>query len=91
MQVGSSSASLVGKAGVRRTHNHDHTQMLVSCLELLIADDSCPSMAFLLHWMHGRIDTEPVIARREERVSPDCLSQTIDLIDEDVRYVVCAQ
>ena len=88
LQIGSSSASLIGKAGVRRTHNNDLTVLLIAGIQVLLQDKSCSSLSFLVHWMEGHIKTENIPIRSEQSFQLPDLTRVVSSLDEDVRYTV---
>ncbi|HEY3332805.1 MAG TPA: hypothetical protein VGK19_22420 [Capsulimonadaceae bacterium] len=89
LQIGSSSASLVGKGAIRRTHNNDKSALLISGVEALLGCENVPSITLLLHWMSGWIQNEEVHATCEERVRIENLPETVETMQSDVRYIVC--
>jgi hypothetical protein len=88
LQVGSSSAKLVGPFPARRTHNNDRSDLLVSGLQSLLAAVACPSVTFLFHWFKGCLQTETIPLKDERTVGLTDLARSIYDLDEDVRYVV---
>ena len=90
LQTGIGSASLVGKAAARRTHNNDHTGLFVSGLDRLLNSGKCDQLAFLLHWFSGYITTEEVRVTDVRTVAESKLLATVLTTEEDVRYVVSA-
>jgi hypothetical protein len=88
LQIGFSSAKLVGPFPARRTHNNDRSGLLVSGIQSLLADASCPSIAFVLHWFKGHLATEIIPLKDERTVCLTDLARSIYELDEDVRYVV---
>jgi len=88
LQIGSSSASLIGKAGVRRTHNNDHTGLFVAGIEALLEGENCGSISFLAHWMRGHIESEEVKLRDSQCIMLSGIQKVIDALEEDVRYTV---
>ncbi len=88
LQVGSSSASLIGKGGLRRTHNNDHTAILVSGIQRLLENEGCFSVSFLAHWMQGRIDQEQIVLKGEKQINLSEIAQSLLEVEEDVRYLV---
>jgi hypothetical protein len=88
LQIGSSSASLVGKGSVRKTHNSDRSAVLVSGIQALLAMRACSSISFLLHWVRGHLATEEVTAKRQELLNATDLPLIVASLEEDVRYVV---
>jgi hypothetical protein len=91
LQIGSSSASLIGKAGARRTHNNDHTGLFISGIQALLANENCTSVSILAHWMHGYITTEQIPLRDEISLERSALTQAFSELEEDVRYTVLKQ
>jgi hypothetical protein len=88
LQIGSSSASLIGKGGTKRTHNNDHSGLLIDGITKLVKADI--PVYFLVHWMEGNISTEPVLVKGEKQLTIDGLLQEIWGIEEDTRYYVIA-
>lgn len=90
LQVDFSSASLIGKASVRKTHNNDHTELFVSGVQTLFKSASCTSVSFLAHWMQGYINTEEVTPKAEQSIKVSDLAQIVTDLEEDVRYTILA-
>ena len=88
VQIGSSSASLVGKGGLRRTHNNDHSALLVAGIRTLMENEACHSITFLLHWMQGFVSKEDIPIKNEQTVNIADLADAVLNIAEDVRYKV---
>lgn len=88
LQVGSSSASLLCKGVIRRTHNNDHSEVLLSGIQALLKNENVPSLSFLVHWMHGYITTEEIPVKTEKHVGLPDLPHILLDTEEDVRYTV---
>ena len=88
LQIGSSSASLIGKANLKETRNNDHSQLFVSGIQTLFENEYCSSLSFLVHWMRGYLTREEIALRREEHIELSALSRTLPELEEDVRYTV---
>jgi hypothetical protein len=88
VQIGSSSASLIGKGGARKTHNNDHTELLISGITALLERQECASLSFLVHWMHGYITTEEIPLQCDKRIELSALLQSLIELEDDVRYTV---
>ena len=88
LQIGSSSASLVGKGGAKKTHNNDHSELFISGLQTLLNREECTSVSFLVHWMKGLIALEQVHVKQEKNIGISELSIVIRNVEEDTLYIV---
>jgi hypothetical protein len=91
LQVDSGSSSLIGQAGVKRTHNNDHTGLLIAGIEALLEREECEAVVFLGHWMRGYITQETVTVQGEKRLEVSLLAEELLKLEEDVRYTVYRQ
>lgn len=89
LQVGSSSASLIGRGSIKKNARiNDQKDYFVLGVEKLIETENYLSLSFLVHWMHGLIDTEAVDVRDERNIDKLQLRHFIPSMEEDVRYLV---
>ena len=90
MQVGSSSASLIGKGGIKRTRNNDHRHILVDGVNRILSDHPDAAAAVVVHWMTGRVDAEAVGILRDVRLNIREWTELGGELFEDVRYIISA-
>ena len=88
LQIGSSSATLIGKGGARKTHNNDHSELLISGLQSLLIREECSSVSFLAHWTEGMIAVEQVPVLQVITIAVSDLQNTIRNFKEDTLYIV---
>ena len=91
LQIGSSSAFLVGIANIKKTHNNDRTELLLSGINALMEREECPSLTLLGHWMRGYISTEDVPIEAEKRIDLSVLSGVVSDFEVNIRYTVFSQ
>lgn len=88
LQIGSSSASLLGKGSTRKTHNSDRSELFISGIQSLMINPACSSVSFLVHWMQGLIAAEEITIKQEQQIRLQDTAQFVLNLEEDVRYVV---
>jgi hypothetical protein len=86
IQIGSSSAFLVGRGGVKRTHNNDRRALLLDGVRSIYEANAGCTISLLLHAMRGLIATEPVLVREEIRLDLGRWEAIGGELEEDVRY-----
>lgn len=89
LQVGSSSASLIGKGSARKNARiNDQSDYFALGVESLMETEEYLSLSFLAHWMHGYIETEAVSVHAEKSVEHTQLRCLLLNLEEDTRYLV---
>lgn len=88
LQIGSSSASLIGKSSLRKTHNNDHSDLLISGIQSLLQEEDCFSLSILVHWMHGYIIDEEIALQGDKHIHELALPEELLKFEEDVRYTI---
>lgn len=89
LQIGSSSASLVGKGSAKKNAAiNRQAQHFIAGVESLLENNATLSLSFLLHWMTGIIASEEVVVRQQKFVHLTDLAEAISAIEEDVRYLI---
>lgn len=88
LRIGSSSASLIGKAAPKRTRNNDHTRILSEGIENLIHTHRCPRLRFIAHWFTGYISAEDVSPRERRQIQLNDVARVVSELEEDVLYSV---
>jgi len=88
LQIGFCSAKLIGKGAIKKTHNNDKSPLLIAGLQRLLADENCPSVCFLGHWMQGSISEEEFLLRGQEQIIVAQLPEVLERLEEDTRYVL---
>ena len=88
LQVGSSSASLIGKGSAKKSHNNDHSELLVSGIQKIFDETDCHSLSLLAHWMEGYITTEQIALADEQEILIADLPRALLSLAENIRYTI---
>ena len=89
LQVGSSSASLIGRGAIKvSARNNDRTGLFISGLEALLEEDNRLSLCILIHWMSGSMTTEKFDVSEERPLSLMSFKRDISILQENIRFLV---